>query len=152
MSIEPFSALLASLALVAAGQALAQAQPQSPSTPQAPAGCAEVQVQGVRPAVGHLMVAAYADAQAFQSKQPMVQLRLLAGQALMRFQLCGLSGNEVALLLFQDLDSDGKLQSNPLGKPTEPWGSSGSPGAFGPNWASARMPLDGQPLLVTLSN
>ena len=45
----------------------------------------------------------------------------------MRFEFCGLSGDCVALTLFQDLDSDGKMGKNVLGMPTEPWGASGSP-------------------------
>lgn len=128
---------LLGLALMAA--AGAKAQP-----------CVEVEVQGVRAHQGHLMVSAFVD-EASYSRRPAQALRLPAGEATMKFKLCGLSGDEVALLLFQDLDKDGRLARNVLGLPTEPWGASGSPGRMGPQWASTRQPLDGQPLLVRMS-
>lgn len=112
--------------------------------------CAEVEVANVRPQQGHLMLVAYADAESY-NKKPLVSLRLPAGEATMRFQVCGLTGNEVALALFQDLDSDGKMGRNVLGIPTEPWGSSGTPGAFGPKWETGRVALDGKPIAVRMS-
>ena len=57
----------------------------------------------------------------------------------------------MALSLFQDLDSDGKFGRNLLGMPTEPWGSSGTPGAFGPSWDTGRVALDGKAIAVRLS-
>ncbi len=112
--------------------------------------CADVVVENVRPQRGHLMVAAYASAQAF-GKSATTQQRLPAGEARMSFRLCNLSGGEVALTLFQDLDSDGKMARNLLGVPSEPWGASGTPGTFGPSWDSTRVPLDGKPIVVKLS-
>jgi uncharacterized protein (DUF2141 family) len=112
--------------------------------------CATVQVENVRPAQGHLMVAAFTDAESF-GRQAQVSLRLPAGEATMRFELCGLSGPEVALRLFQDLDGDGKLATNVLGIPSEPWGASGKPGVFGPKWETTKVALDGGIILVTLT-
>lgn len=112
--------------------------------------CAQVEVANVRPQQGHLMLAAYADAESY-NKKPLVSLRLPAGEATMKFQVCGLTGNEVALALFQDLDSDGKMGRNVLGIPTEPWGSSGTPSAFGPKWETGRVALDGKPIAVRMS-
>jgi uncharacterized protein (DUF2141 family) len=40
---------------------------------------------------------------------------------------------------------------NVLGIPTEPWGASGKPGMMGPSWDTTRMPLDGQVLVVKMS-
>jgi len=113
--------------------------------------CATVQVDNVRAKTGHLMVAAFASADSF-NKTPLVALRLPAGETTkMSFQLCGLSGNEVALTLFQDLDGDGKMARNLVGMPTEPWGSSGTPGAFGPSWETGKVALDGRAIAVKLS-
>lgn len=112
--------------------------------------CAEVVVENVRPQRGHLMVAAYASAQDF-GKTAVTQQRLPAGEARMSFRLCNLNGAEVALTLFQDLDSDGKMARNLLGVPSEPWGASGTPGTFGPSWDSTRVALDGKPIVVKLS-
>ncbi len=112
--------------------------------------CATVVVDNVRPQQGQLMLAAYGSADAF-GKKPTQTLRLPAGDTRMSFQLCGLDGTEVALTLFQDLDGDGKMSRNLLGVPGEPWGSSGTPGMFGPAWDSARVALDGKAISVRLS-
>ena len=112
--------------------------------------CVEVQVENVRPQQGQLMVAVYGSAATF-GKTPVRQLRLPAGEARMSFKLCDLPGDEVAVTLFQDLDSDGKMGRNLLGVPTEPWGASGTPGTFGPSWDSTRVALDGKAIVVKLS-
>lgn len=112
--------------------------------------CVTVEVQNVRAQQGHLMLAAYADAASF-GKTPMKALRLAAGDATMRIEVCGLQVPEVALMLFQDLDSDGKMNRNPLGIPSEPWGSSGTPGVFGPSWETGKVALDGKPIVVRMS-
>ena len=137
--------LAAALALPAASQPAA-AQPVA-----AEPGCATVEVHHVRPGQGFLMLAAFADAASFRSR-PVVALRLPAAEATtMRFPLCGLAGDAVALTLFQDLDSDGKMGVNRVDMPTEPWGASGTPGAFGPSWDTGKVALDGNPIVVRLS-
>jgi len=130
---------LSVLLLAAAGPAFAQSS-----------GCATVVVDQVRPLQGQLMVAAYGSEASF-SKTPLVSLRLPAGEARMSFELCGLSGERVALMLYQDLDSDGKMGRNLLGMPTEPWGGSGTPGTFGPSWATGAVALDGKVIAVRMS-
>ena len=146
--------LAAALALPAAAQpAAAQhatAQHATAQSATAQPGCVTVEVHNVRPGQGFLMVAAFADAASFRSR-PALALRLTAGEATMRFPLCGLAGDVVALTLFQDLDSDGKMGANLVGMPTEPWGSSGTPGAFGPSWDTGKVALDGNPIVVRLS-
>ena len=136
--------------LFAAAFSLAAAASFAQTPTALPAGCATVEVHNVRPQQGNLMIAAFGDAESF-SKKPLVSMNLPAGGAVMSFVLCGLSGEQVALTLFQDLDSDGKMGRNIVGLPTEPWGSSGTPGAFGPSWETARMPLDGKTLVVKMS-
>ena len=137
---------VATAALVLASALHAQAQTSAPAA----ASCALVEVQNVRPQQGQLMLAAYTDADSFQ-KKPVTSLRLAAGDAVMQFQVCGLSGSAVALTLFQDLDGDGRLGRNLVGMPTEPWGGSGTPGAMGPTWETTRVPLDGKTIVVKLS-
>ena len=113
-------------------------------------GCAAVEVQNVRPQQGKLMLAAYLDADSF-GKRAATRINIPAGDATMRFEVCGLSGDSVALTLYQDLDSDGKMGRNLLGMPSEPWGSSGTPGNFGPSWDTAKVALDGNAIIVRLS-
>ena len=112
--------------------------------------CATVEVDNVRPQQGHLMVSAFGTAETY-GRTPMVSLRLPAGEASMRFALCGLRGSVIALRLFQDLDSDGKMGANLLGLPTEPWGGSGTPGATGPTWDTGKVALDGSAIKVRMS-
>ena len=137
--------------------AAAPAAPTAPAPTTAPAlttaptpGCATVEIQNVRPQQGTLMVAAYGSADSY-GKQPLVRMRVPAGDASMSVQLCGLSGSEVALMLFQDLDGDGKMGRNMVGMPTEPWGSSGSPGMFGPQWDTGKVALNGSAIAVKMS-
>jgi len=132
--------------------ALAQTPPATPAAPAAAAtaGCATVEIQNVRPQQGMVMVAAYGSADSY-GKKPLVQVRVPAGEARMSVQLCGLSGTEVALMLFQDLDGDGKMARNMVGMPTEPWGSSGNPGMFGPTWDTGKVALDGSAITVKMS-
>ncbi len=143
----------AGLALLSPAHAQTVTAPEAPaSAPEAaPAGtCATVEIENVRPQQGQLMVAAYASAETF-GKRPLKSIRVPAGEARMSVQLCGLSGTEVALMLFQDLDSDGKMGRNIMGMPTEPWGSSGKPSMFGPQWDTGKVALDGRPIAVKMS-
>ena len=130
----------------AAPLALAQMPQEAPPA----TGCATVDIQNVRPLQGHMMVVAYGSADSY-GKKPLALKRVPAGEARMSLQLCGLSGSEVALMLFQDLDGDGKMARNMVGMPTEPWGSSGNPGMFGPQWDTGKVVLDGNAIVVKMS-
>ncbi len=155
-------AALGMMAALASGSLAAQtaqtAQTAAPATAPATAtaaaapatGCATVNIDNVRPQQGQLMLAAYGSAESY-GKKPLVALRVPAGEARMQVQLCGLSGSQVALMLYQDLDSDGKMARNLMGMPTEPWGSSGNPGMFGPQWDTGKVALDGSPIAVKMS-
>ena len=96
------------------------------------------------------MLAAYASAETF-GKQPVASVKVPAGEATTRVQMCGISGSTLAITMFQDLDSDGKMGRNLLGMPTEPWGASGQPGMFGPSWETGKVTLDDSPVIVKLS-
>lgn len=112
--------------------------------------CATVEVRNVRAGQGSLMVAAYTDAASF-GRKPVLSMRVPAADAVTTFQLCGLSNSAVALMLFQDLDDDGKMARNVLGLPIEPWGSSGTPGMFGPSWETGRVERSDAPIVVSMS-
>jgi uncharacterized protein (DUF2141 family) len=114
--------------------------------------CTAIELRGVRPQQGHLMIAVYVSAESF-NKKPLTSLRVAAGDAAVQsVQVCGLGdATEIAVAMFQDLDSDGKMNRNLLGIPSEPWGASGNPGPFGPAWDTGRVKLNGAPVLVQLS-
>ena len=114
-------------------------------------GCARVEVQNLRPGQGPLMLAAYGDEASFR-KTPVSQLQMAVSSETVQLQVCGLSGHSVALTLFQDLNGNAKLDLNPFGVPTEPWGASGKPTPMAaPTWESSQVPLDGSTIVVKLS-
>jgi len=117
---------------------------------ESPSGCATVEVQNLRTGQGPLMVAAYTDAANFR-KTAASQLQLGVTGETMTIKVCGLTGNVVALTLYQDLDSNGKMDANPFGMPTEPWGASGKAAPMGPSWDSAQVPLGAETIVVKLS-
>jgi uncharacterized protein (DUF2141 family) len=135
------------LASLAAVFTSAHAQTAAPAAPQ---NCVTVEVQNVRPKQGNLMVVAYADAESF-GKKPAAMMRVAAAEAVTTFDFCGLTGAQIALSMYQDLDSDGKMGTNVMGMPIEPWGSSGKPGMFGPSWDTGKVALDGSKIVVKLS-
>ena len=123
---------------------MAQAQTRTP-------GCAQVEVQNLRPGQGMLMLAAYTDAASFR-KTAASAMQLEAKTETMQLQVCGLGEGAVALTLFQDLNNNGKLDSNPFGIPNEPWGASGKTSAFvAPSWETAQVPLDGSTIVIKLT-
>ena len=147
---ELFLAFSLSAATLAA-QAQDAAPAPAPAASAAPATrCIDVEVQNVRPQQGLLMLAAYASADSF-GKQAVSSVKMPAGEATTRLQMCGIGGDTLAITMYQDLDSDGKMGRNMLGMPTEPWGSSGKPGVFGPSWETGKVTLDGSPVVVKLS-
>ena len=113
--------------------------------------CTDIEVHNVRPEQGTLMLAAYASAEDF-NKKSVAMLQLRAGAETMKFSLCVPSTGPVALMLYQDLNDNNKLDTNVMGIPSEPWGSSGKASGFGPpSWAAAQVPLDGKAIVVLLS-
>jgi uncharacterized protein (DUF2141 family) len=108
-----------------------------------------------------LMVAVYTDAGSWLGP-PAVGRRFAVpapaagGQAgaSMRVQLTDLPDGPLAISLFQDTNGNGKLDSNAMGMPTEPYGfSNNAAGNFGPpSFAQAQFtPVAGQALRITLN-
>ena len=114
--------------------------------------CTVVEVQNVRPTQGAVMLAVYTDG-ADYNRKPLASQRQLAGSAeLLRFAVCNLQGQPVALSLVQDLNANGRMDFNPIGLPAEPWGTSGTvPAMSAPTWDSSKVVLNGQPLVIRLS-
>lgn len=114
-------------------------------------GCAQVEIQNLRPAQGTLMLAAYSDAASFR-KTAVTSMQMQPTAETMQIQVCGLVGDAAAFTLFQDLNNNGQLDSNPFGMPIEPWGASGKPSAFAaPTWETAQVALDGSTIVVKLT-
>lgn len=87
---------------------------------------------------GRVMIAIYDEA-GWQGGKPVRVAMADAAPARVAAEIAGLAPGRYAVKLFQDLDGDGRMGSNPFGMPTEPFGfSRDAMGAAGqPAWADA---------------
>ena len=102
-----------------------------------------VEVQKVV-APGELMVAVYDQAGQWL-KQPLRGLRQAATDGTMTVQVADLPDGDYAVSLYIDRNANGKLDSNAIGIPTEPYGfSNDAAGNFGPpSFDKARLSVKG---------
>lgn len=72
---------------------------------------------------GEILLALYDNAGDFQKTAAQASRReAVAGE--LTFQFPDLSTGDYAILVFHDINGNGKLDSNLMGMPTEPWGAS----------------------------
>lgn len=86
---------------------------------------------------GQVVVALFSNENDWKKNQnPVRTLRLSPGQSM---QIEGLAAGRYGIMAFHDKNSDGKLNTLPIGLPTEPYGfSNNARGRFGPpNWRAA---------------
>lgn len=111
----------------------------------APASAATLtlEVQQVA-APGELMVAIYDQAGQWL-KQPLRGLRQAAAAGTMTVQVSDLPDGDYAVSLFVDRNANGKLDSNAMGMPTEPYAfSNDAAGNFGPpSFDKAKLSVKG---------
>lgn len=109
------------------------------------------EIAHVRVKSGPVMVAVYADEASFR-KQPAASFKLPADKDMLAVPLCGFTSAELALIAYQDIDANGKLDTNAFGMPSEPWGSSGPGNPMGPpSWRSSKIGLGDTNVRVVLS-
>ena len=119
---------------------------------RAAAATLEVTLGGVEGAQGTLMVAVY-DAAGYRTKA----VRAVAQPASAPvFRFADLPEGEYAVAAFHDRNDNGKLDTNLMGVPTEPYGFSrrGAATMGPPAWADAKfeLPAGGARIAVQLSN
>lgn len=109
----------------------------------AQAGELHVEVKGLTEIKGDLMVAVF-NQKGQWLKQASVNRKLGVTQAVLSVQFDNLPEGEYAVSVFHDLNSNGKLDSNAVGMPTEPYGfSNNAAGNFGPpSFDAAKIKLD----------
>ena len=120
----------------------------------AAAGNLELQVDNVAAADGALMVALY-DKAADWRERPVRQLVQPAAAGSVKVIFADLPPGDYALALYHDRNGNGKLDTNVMGIPREPYGFSGKAPTLGPaNWDQARIavPADGARVVVKLSD
>jgi len=113
------------------------------ATQPASAATLTIEVQQVA-APGDLMVAVYDQAGQWL-KQPLRGLRQAASAGTMTVQVPDLPDGDYAVSLFVDRNANGKLDSNAMGMPTEPYAfSNDAVGNFGPpSFDKARFSVKG---------
>jgi uncharacterized protein (DUF2141 family) len=148
--------LMTATALLTLLSASAQAQnaPAAPASQAAAGGdataCTPLQFTGLKRGEGSLMIAVYGSAETYL-KKPVWAKAVKVDQDAMTVPMCDVKSAEVAITAFQDLNNNGKLDSNPMGIPSEPYGASGKPAMFSaPTWADTKVPLAGSaaPIIV----
>ncbi|OYT90992.1 MAG: hypothetical protein CFE43_15385 [Burkholderiales bacterium PBB3] len=137
-SIHTFLALASLLLVSLAGTAHA-------------AACPEVRLSNVQPGRGSVMLSVWGSSDSF-FKKPLLAKKLAATEATLVIALCGAEAPEIAVTVYQDLNDNGKLDSNFLGIPSEPTAASGKPPKFkAPDWESTRVPVQaGQAIDIRL--
>jgi uncharacterized protein (DUF2141 family) len=132
-------------ALACLGMAVALAQVRAAEP------CTTLQIDGVQPDAGPVQVAVYGSAATFR-RRPLLATTLPAGATgTVRLPLCDVAADEVAVVVTQDVDADGRFDTNLLGIPTEPWGASGRRTLGPPSWQRARVArVPGGTLVVAL--
>ena len=117
--------------------------------PAKPVECPTMDFVGLKSGEGRLMVAAYSSAESF-FKAPVWSLTVKVIGDAMRIPLCNVDAAEVAITAYQDLNGNNKMDANPMGIPTEPYGASGKPAMFGPpTWNDTKVALTtASPILI----
>jgi uncharacterized protein (DUF2141 family) len=91
-----------------------------------------VDVAGLKNAKGKVLVGVYQRAEDFL-KLPMRTAAVDAQAGKVRLVIAGLPAGDYALSVYQDENGNGKLDTNPVGMPIEPYGfSNDAAGSFGP--------------------
>lgn len=119
----------------------------------APAGAADLRLD-IGPVAsdrGTLQIAIYASENTFR-KTMLRGHREAARAGRAAVTLSDMAPGEYAVMVFHDLDGNGKLDTNLFGAPKEPWGSSvrGKVPARAPSWAEAKFHLPPAGTTVTV--
>lgn len=83
----------------------------------------DVSINGIKEFKGSLFIALYNSAESF-TKTPYKSLSIPADAETVAFTIDELETGEFAIMLFHDIDANGKLDTNLVGMPREPWGGS----------------------------
>ncbi|WP_394777580.1 DUF2141 domain-containing protein [Undibacterium sp.] len=113
----------------------------------------EITLEGVQAGKGEVIVTIYDSAEKFLHKS-LRKLVVPASASPLRVQMEDLPPGDYAVALFQDINSNKKMDSNFMGMPSEPYGASNNAeGNFGPpSFESARftIPAEGKKIAIKL--
>lgn len=110
-----------------------------------------ITVSNIQNSRGQIMLAVYDSRESFNGTMRYAE-KVQARQGEVTFRYPNLPTGEYAVMVFQDLNENGKLDTDLLGRPTEPWGASMSekPAFRAPAWSDVCFTLPDDGLSVTI--
>ena len=112
-----------------------------------------VTVQSIAKPSGQVLVAVYDGEARFRKERTTGAMRR-ATPGEMQFKFSDLPAGDYAVMVFHDINDNGKLDTNLVGMPKEPWGGSlQGKSVFGaPTWTDVMFPLsaDGKTIVVNI--
>lgn len=105
-----------------------------------------ITISNIAAAKGELMIQVVAGESGFKEEEPPVASFILpAAEGSVTISTDALGAGEYGIRMFHDKNSNGKMDSNMVGIPKEPYGFSNSAkGSFGPpKWAAVKFTIDG---------
>ncbi|MBR7800843.1 DUF2141 domain-containing protein [Undibacterium fentianense] len=110
-----------------------------------------VEVIGISQAKGDIQIAIF-DQQNQWLRKAKASKKLIASEGKVQIVFENLADGEYGLSAFHDLNSDGKLDTNVIGIPTEPYGfSNDAVGNFGPpSFTDAKIKIEGAHKLISI--
>lgn len=110
--------------------------------------------QGIETPKGALMIAVYDNEAGYEGGQSVRAVKLQVTTNTASVVVRDLAPGRYAFKLFHDVDSDGKMKTNPFGIPTEPYAfSNNAPASMGPaKWVKAAfdLPASGAAQTITV--
>lgn len=104
----------------------------------------DLTVSGLSPAEGKVAIAVFADAASYKSgDNPVAATVVTVSGGDVTAHFSGLAAGDCAIKVYHDVNGNGKLDTNLVGMPTEPFGfSNGAKASFGPpGFDAARFDL-----------
>ena len=109
-----------------------------------------IHVMGIKEIEGDIFVAAYDNDKDFMGDNGIAGNKISIEQNTLSF-IMELPIGEYAILIYQDLNRDGKLNTNFLGIPKEPYGASNGLGSFAvPNFKKSLLKIGSEPKSIEI--
>ncbi|HSX85999.1 MAG TPA: DUF2141 domain-containing protein [Cellvibrio sp.] len=103
-----------------------------------------LKVENIKSSQGDLLVAVYDKAEHYDANTNWVAVKKVKmEEPTMSLDFAGLPAGSYAIKLFQDENSNGQIDKNSMGIPTEPYGFSNNGGSYGPpSFDEAKVVVD----------
>jgi len=114
----------------------------------------QIDLKGIKTVEGNVRISVY-DSEATFHKEPARSMSVPVSEQIMTIDIADLVVGEYAVVVFQDLNKNEKLDTNLFGIPREPWGGSSQGKSFSgaPKWHHVKFNLehDGTAIAIELN-